>query len=358
MKIFFDATYGADGAVVWRCMDGEVYACFEANGPSSGCDRQIAPKITSQMVRFCIDNPNADVIPAAVAGHNIYWWACSSGRPFLARIPQGGQLDKRHFIADAWQLLNGAAYKRVGVEWFNKGKYDLAVSLFSGAINLDQNDTLAYYDRGNAWLALYDYQKAIVDYSSEIRIVGNNAYSYYRRDLAYEQLGELDKALADFNHVLENAPTDEEARGAAARVSSAITAKSSGPAGPQEIPLISYGGTFVVPVLINETIKLNFTIDSGAADVSIPADVVGTLQRTGTLQQSDFAGEHEYQLADGTTIKSATFNIKSLRVGSIVVENVRGSVSPPSGQLLLGQTFLTRLPRWSIDNERHVLQFQ
>ena len=43
-----------------------------------------------------------------------------------------------------------------------------------------------------------------------------------------------------------------------------------------EIPLKSLGGTFVVPVFINGAITLNFVVDSGAADVSVPADVVGT----------------------------------------------------------------------------------
>ena len=41
----------------------------------------------------------------------------------------------------------------------------------------------------------------------------------------------------------------------------------------ESIPLISEHGTFVVRVVINDRITLNFTIDSGASDVSIPADV-------------------------------------------------------------------------------------
>ena len=44
------------------------------------------------------------------------------------------------------------------------------------------------------------------------------------------------------------------------------------------------GGVYVVPVLINNAITLDFIVDSGAADVSIPADVVMTLMRTGTIK--------------------------------------------------------------------------
>ena len=56
------------------------------------------------------------------------------------------------------------------------------------------------------------------------------------------------------------------------------------------VPMVSEGGTFVVPVRINDQITLNFVIDSGASDVSVPADVVMTLLRTGTITNSDFLG--------------------------------------------------------------------
>src|SRR5262245_59313815 len=74
-----------------------------------------------------------------------------------------------------------------------------------------------------------------------------------------------------------------------------------------EIPLQTQSGVFVVPVMINGALTLNFMVDSGAADVSIPADVVLTLIRTGTIQKEDFLGQKTYQLADGSTVPSQTF---------------------------------------------------
>jgi hypothetical protein len=56
------------------------------------------------------------------------------------------------------------------------------------------------------------------------------------------------------------------------------------------------GGTFLVPVTINNAITLGFILDSGAADVSIPADVFLTLMRTGTIRNTDFLGSQNYQL--------------------------------------------------------------
>jgi predicted aspartyl protease len=121
------------------------------------------------------------------------------------------------------------------------------------------------------------------------------------------------------------------------------------------IPLQEEGGAFVVPVSINGELTLNFMIDSGAADVSIPADVVMTLVRTGTLTAQDFLGTQTYRLADGSAVPSRTFRVRSLKVGDRVLYNIVGSVAPVAGGLLLGQSFLSRFKTWSIDNDRHVL---
>jgi clan AA aspartic protease (TIGR02281 family) len=121
------------------------------------------------------------------------------------------------------------------------------------------------------------------------------------------------------------------------------------------VPLKKDGGTFVVPVQVNGAITLDFTIDSGAADVTVPADVFSTLTRTGTISDADITGEQTYVLADGSKGKSATFTIRSLRVGDKLVENVKGSVTSAQGSLLLGQSFLERFRSWSIDNTNHEL---
>jgi clan AA aspartic protease (TIGR02281 family) len=115
------------------------------------------------------------------------------------------------------------------------------------------------------------------------------------------------------------------------------------------------GGTFVVPVEINGSLTLDFTIDSGASDVSVPLDIFSTLRRNGTIQDADIIGEQTYGMADGSTRETFTFTIRSLKVGDIIIGNVKGSVAPVQGPLLLGQSFLGRFKSWSIDNVKHVL---
>jgi aspartyl protease family protein len=126
--------------------------------------------------------------------------------------------------------------------------------------------------------------------------------------------------------------------------------------GKQAIPLVERGGVFAIPVLINGVIVLNFLIDSGASSVSIPSDVVSTLVRANTINvDTDFTGNQTYILADGSTVPSQTFRIRSLKIGDKILENVEGSVAPAKAELLLGQSFLSRFKSWSIDNQRKVL---
>ena len=121
------------------------------------------------------------------------------------------------------------------------------------------------------------------------------------------------------------------------------------------VSLVNVGGTFVVPVVINDAISLDFTVDSGAADVTVPIDVFSTLVRAGTITKGDISGSQTYVTATGDKAALPTFTIRSLRVGGITIHNVSGVVVPVQGTLLLGQSFLRRFRSWSIDNSRHEL---
>jgi predicted aspartyl protease len=134
-----------------------------------------------------------------------------------------------------------------------------------------------------------------------------------------------------------------------------VTAAPTSGLGDNAVPMVSDGGTFKVPVTINGQLTLKFVVDSGAADVSIPADVVLTLLRTETITEADFLDKQTYQLADGSTVPSQRFVIRTLKIGDKTLENVVGGIAPVAGSLLLGQSFLSRFKSWSIDNQRRAL---
>jgi hypothetical protein len=122
-----------------------------------------------------------------------------------------------------------------------------------------------------------------------------------------------------------------------------------------EVALERQGGTYTVPVTINGAVSLKFTLDSGASDVLIPADVALTLARSGTLAESDFIGNKTYSLADGSTLQSVNFYLREVRVGNLIARNVVASAGPVTSSPLLGQSFLSRFGAWTLDNSRHVL---
>jgi hypothetical protein len=92
-------------AVVWRCMSGKVWACVQGNSPICGkANTEMAP--TKAMREFCASQPNAEVIPLSVIGHEnpmIYDWSCKGKKPAIAR--QIFTVDARGFPAELWKEI-------------------------------------------------------------------------------------------------------------------------------------------------------------------------------------------------------------------------------------------------------------
>jgi predicted aspartyl protease len=121
-----------------------------------------------------------------------------------------------------------------------------------------------------------------------------------------------------------------------------VERESRGSSESGEIKLIKNGEIYHVPVLLNRTTNLNFIIDSGASDVSIPPDIILKLVHSGTVDKADFIGIGLYTLADGSKVRSPQFFIREIILGDVVVRNVKASIGNLSSPLLLGQSFLSK----------------
>jgi hypothetical protein len=60
-------------------------------------------------------------------------------------------------------------------------------------------------------------------------------------------------------------------------------------------------------------------------------------------------------MADGSKLPSVRFVLREVRIGNQSARNVVASVSPARGEPLLGQSFLSKLPPWTIDYRRNTL---
>lgn len=126
-----------------------------------------------------------------------------------------------------------------------------------------------------------------------------------------------------------------------------------------EIKLISVGGVYEIPVILNDVLKINVILDSGAADVSIAPDVVLTLIRTGTVKKYDWLPGQVYLFADGSKARSKRFNLRSITIGNKTFKNVTCSIAETiEAPMLLGQSVLRKLGRYTIDYKKGVIQFE
>ena len=256
------------------------------------------------------------------------------------------------------------------------GKYDQAVMDYNEAIRISPDDGGLFIDRGKIFRTQSKFDNAISDFSHALDLDKKWTGAYRERGLTYKLLGRSDQAISDLTDYDRLEPGDQEVSLALTELTGSRANPSTEPvigpstsspnnetqsprsseaSGRTVVSMVQDGGTFAVPVTINGQLTLKFVVDSGASDVSIPADVVLTLLRTETITDADFLGKKTYRMADGSTVPSQQFVIRSLKVGDKTLENVTGSIAPVAGTLLLGQSFLSRFTSWSIDNQRRAL---
>jgi clan AA aspartic protease (TIGR02281 family) len=131
------------------------------------------------------------------------------------------------------------------------------------------------------------------------------------------------------------------------------------PASAEEVSMKADGGVMTVPAVLNEAVTLDFVVDSGASTVCITPDILLVLIKSGSVLPEHLGQEKEFTLADGSSATAQTVTLKSVRVGSVLIENVEAAVSPNlDGSLLLGQSYLGKLKTWSVDNSAGVLHIE
>lgn len=124
------------------------------------------------------------------------------------------------------------------------------------------------------------------------------------------------------------------------------------------VPLTHNGGVLMVESLVNDSSRVEFTVDSGAGDMSIPEEIMNELKSKGVVGDADFTGTGRYILADGRVVEAAQYNIKRITVGGVTALDVQSSVSPENSPPLLGQTFFKKFKSWRIDNARNRLYLE
>ncbi len=78
-------------------------------------------------------------------------------------------------------------------------RYDLAMDQLFEILDIDPDNSDAYWDLGNIQFELGDYNSAIDNYENVLEKITNNAVMYYQTAITYEANDNIDKAIS--NHL-------------------------------------------------------------------------------------------------------------------------------------------------------------
>ena len=125
------------------------------------------------------------------------------------------------------------------------------------------------------------------------------------------------------------------------------------------IPYTEQAGVKILKCLINGTILTDMILDTGCSDVLLSVNEAKYLAAIGALTLSDYQGTEISQIADGSIVEDAVYNIKSIVIADkLECNNIKATVSANSNApLLLGNAVLDRLPKWTVDNQRKEIVF-
>ncbi len=98
------------------------------------------------------------------------------------------------------------AYYNRGLTNKNQKNYDAAIRDYSRAIKLNPRYVDAYNNRGNVYGHKGDYKAAIIDFNQTILLSPDNASAYFNRGLAYYSQGLYDHAIEDLQKAIELNP--------------------------------------------------------------------------------------------------------------------------------------------------------
>jgi aspartyl protease family protein len=124
------------------------------------------------------------------------------------------------------------------------------------------------------------------------------------------------------------------------------------------VPLIKEGRVYSLKAKLSG-LGVSFILDTGAGETSISSDVERKLLAICILKSSSYLNNGYYRLADGSIVECKRVMLPKVTIGNKTVYNVIAAISPNrNAPNLLGQSFLSKIRNWSIDNAKSTLNLQ
>lgn len=116
-------------------------------------------------------------------------------------------------------------------------------------------------------------------------------------------------------------------------------------------------GVYLVPIEVNG-LNLDFVFDTGASSISISLAEARVMARQGKITEDDILGQARFADAQGDVSVGMVIQLRTVKIGDIVLENVEATVVDNlQAPLLLGQTALAKFGKVTIDYDNDVIEF-
>ena len=124
------------------------------------------------------------------------------------------------------------------------------------------------------------------------------------------------------------------------------------------VKMVQIGGVYQIPVDVNG-VRMSFIFDTGASNISISTTEAMFLAKQGLLSKEDIIGSQKYMDANGDISEGTVINLKTIKIGDRVLNNIEaGVVDNLNAPLLFGQSALSKFGKISIDNKRGEITFE
>jgi tetratricopeptide (TPR) repeat protein len=90
-----------------------------------------------------------------------------------------------------------------GIEYYNEGNSDMAITLFSKAILVKSDYAVTYMNRGLSYALADQHSLAVSDYNRAIELRAEYIKAYISRGIAYAKKGEYNHAFSDYDKAAE-----------------------------------------------------------------------------------------------------------------------------------------------------------
>lgn len=95
--------------------------------------------------------------------------------------------------------------------------------------------------------------------------------------------------------------------------------------------------------------------DTGASDLLINTDMEKELKKENILNDSNYLGTGEYEMANGMIDTCRKYRINDIRIGGFAVDNVVVAVTEKGKRIIVGRALLNKFSRWLINNQNNSL---